>query len=295
MSTNFEEVWSERRELIEEALKKELHEGRELDATLTKSMEYSLMAGGKRLRPILLMAAADACGKDGRAFITSACALEMIHTYSLIHDDLPAMDDDNLRRGKPTNHVKFGAGMATLAGEGLLTMAFEVLTREKNVRPETILSVIREVSVAAGTSGMVGGQAIDLESEGRRIDLTCLRRMHMGKTGALFRAALRTGAILAGASEKELAALTQYAEAFGLAFQITDDILDVTGSEAEIGKPIGSDRRNEKSTYVTLTSLARAQELADEAIESALSAVEIFGEKASFLQDLVRFLSHRRS
>lgn len=295
MSTNFEEVWSERRELIEEALKKELHEGRELDATLTKSMEYSLMAGGKRLRPILLMVAADACGKDGRAFITSACALEMIHTYSLIHDDLPAMDDDNLRRGKPTNHVKFGAGMATLAGDGLLTMAFEVLTREKNVRPETILSVIREVSVAAGTSGMVGGQAIDLESEGRRIDLTCLRRMHMGKTGALFRAALRTGAILAGASEKELAALTQYAEAFGLAFQITDDILDVTGSEAEIGKPIGSDRRNEKSTYVTLTSLARAQELADEAIESALSAVEIFGEKASFLQDLVRFLSHRRS
>lgn len=295
MSTNFEEVWSERRELIEEALKKELHEGRELDATLTKSMEYSLMAGGKRLRPILLMAAADACGKDGRAFITSACALEMIHTYSLIHDDLPAMDDDNLRRGKPTNHVKFGTGMATLAGDGLLTMAFEVLTREKNVRPETILSVIREVSVAAGTSGMVGGQAIDLESEGRRIDLTCLRRMHMGKTGALFRAALRTGAILAGASEKELAALTQYAEAFGLAFQITDDILDVTGSEAEIGKPVGSDRRNEKSTYVTLTSLARAQELADEAIESALSAVEIFGEKASFLQDLVRFLSHRRS
>lgn len=295
MSTNFEEVWSERRELIEEALKKELHEGRELDATLTKSMEYSLMAGGKRLRPILLMAAADACGKDGWAFITSACALEMIHTYSLIHDDLPAMDDDNLRRGKPTNHVKFGAGMATLAGDGLLTMAFEVLTREKNVRPETILSVIREVSVAAGTSGMVGGQAIDLESEGRRIDLTCLRRMHMGKTGALFRAALRTGAILAGASEKELAALTQYAEAFGLAFQITDDILDVTGSEAEIGKPVGSDRRNEKSTYVTLTSLARAQELADEAIESALSAVEIFGEKASFLQDLVRFLSHRRS
>ncbi len=295
MSTNFEEVWSERRELIEEALKKELHEGRELDATLTKSMEYSLMAGGKRLRPILLMAAADACGKDGRAFITSACALEMIHTYSLIHDDLPAMDDDNLRRGKPTNHVKFGAGMATLAGDGLLTMAFEVLTREKNVRPETILSVIREISVAAGTSGMVGGQAIDLESEGRRIDLTCLRRMHMGKTGALFRAALRIGAILAGASEKELAALTQYAEAFGLAFQITDDILDVTGSEAEIGKPVGSDRRNEKSTYVTLTSLARAQELADEAIESALSAVEIFGEKASFLQDLVRFLSHRRS
>ena len=295
MSTNFEEVWSERRELIEEALKKELHEGRELDATLMKSMEYSLMAGGKRLRPILLMAAADACGKDGRAFITSACALEMIHTYSLIHDDLPAMDDDNLRRGKPTNHVKFGAGMATLAGDGLLTMAFEVLTREKNVRPETILSVIREVSVAAGTSGMVGGQAIDLESEGRRIDLTCLRRMHMGKTGALFRAALRTGAILAGASEKELAALTQYAEAFGLAFQITDDILDVTGSEAEIGKPVGSDRRNEKSTYVTLTSLARAQELVDEAIESALSAVEIFGEKASFLQDLVRFLSHRRS
>ena len=295
MSTNFEEVWSERRELIEEALKKELHEGRELDATLTKSMEYSLMAGGKRLRPILLMAAADACGKDGRAFVTSACALEMIHTYSLIHDDLPAMDDDNLRRGKPTNHVKFGAGMATLAGDGLLTMAFEVLTREKNIRPETILSVIREVSVAAGTSGMVGGQAIDLESEGRRIDLTCLRRMHMGKTGALFRAALRTGAILAGASEKELAALTQYAEAFGLAFQITDDILDVTGSEAEIGKPVGSDRRNEKSTYVTLTSLARAQELADEAIESALSAVEIFGEKASFLQDLVRFLSHRRS
>ena len=260
---------------------------------LTEAMRYSLLAGGKRLRPILLMASADAVGGRGEDFLPSACALEMIHTYSLIHDDLPAMDDDDYRRGRLTNHKVYGAGVATLAGDALLTLAFEVLTRQEGVSAETILHVVREVSIAAGANGMVGGQALDLESEGKRIDRDTLRRMHMAKTGALFRAAVRSGAVLAGADEAKLAALTEYAEAFGLAFQITDDILDVTGDEATIGKPVGSDERNHKSTYVTLTSLDEAKRLARKAADRAHRALDSLGENAAFLDELAEYLVTR--
>ena len=285
--------WEERRALVEKQLVTEIDEEHALDATLAASMKYSLMAGGKRLRPILLMAAADAVGADGTQFLHSACAIEMIHTYSLIHDDLPAMDNDDYRRGKPTNHKVYGAGMATLAGDALLTLAFEVMLRE-TVSAEKKLAVVREMSVGAGPNGMVGGQAIDLESEGKRIPMELLRKMHMGKTGALFRAAIRSGAILADAPEEKLAALTAYAEAFGLAFQITDDILDVVGDEKVIGKPVGSDIRNEKSTYVTLTSLDEAKKLADDAVRKGEEALRGFGAEADFLRDLLAYLVKRK-
>jgi len=285
--------WDERKALVEQALKQELYREAPLDAKLAESMEYSLMAGGKRLRPILVMAAADAVGADGAQFVTTGCALEMIHTYSLIHDDLPAMDNDDYRRGKLTNHKVYGAGLATLAGDALLTLAFEVLLRQSGVSDATRLAVVREMAMAAGMNGMVGGQAIDLASEGHRIPMEQLKKMHMGKTGALFRAAIRSGAILGGADDAQLAALTRYADAFGLAFQITDDILDVIGDEAAIGKPVGSDERNHKSTYVTLLSLEKAQALAQETVNDAISALDGFGDEAAFLRGLVQMLIER--
>ena len=293
MHVNFKAEWKKRADLVEEGLLRELKKVPAYDETLEKAMEYSLMAGGKRLRPVLLMAAADAVGKDGTAFLTMGCAIEMIHTYSLIHDDLPAMDNDDYRRGKPTNHKVFGDGIAVLAGDALLTLAFEVMLRQEGAAPETLVTVVSEMSRAAGPYGMVGGQVLDLEGEGRRLDLAALRKIHMGKTGALFCAAIRSGAILAGAKEEELTALTLYAERFGLAFQITDDILDVTGDEAAIGKPVGSDVRNEKATYVTLTSLEEAKRLAEDAVDEAVAALDIFGERAAFLRDLALFLLGR--
>lgn len=288
------EMWESRKKLVESHLEKELREATPLDKTLEEAMAYSLLAGGKRLRPILLMAAADAVGTDGTRFVTTGCAIEMIHTYSLIHDDLPAMDNDDYRRGKLTNHKVYGAGMATLAGDALLTLSFEVMLRQQGVSDAVRLAVVREMSQAAGRDGMVGGQAIDLESEGQEIPLERLRQMHLGKTGALFRAAIRSGALLAGAKTEQLAALTRYAEAFGLAFQITDDILDVTGDEATIGKPIGSDERNHKSTYVTLLSLERAQRLAEETVAQGIAALQPFGDEADFLRELLRSLLGRK-
>ena len=285
--------WNERIKLIEAALLKELGAETALVPRLAESMEYSLMAGGKRLRPILVMAAADAVGARGTDFVQAACGIEMIHTYSLIHDDLPAMDNDDYRRGKLTNHKVFGEALAILAGDALLTQAFEVILRQQGVSAQVLLEVLREMSIAAGPNGMVGGQVIDMLSEGKRISMEELRKMHMGKTGALFRAAIRSGAILGGASEAQLAALTTYADCFGLAFQITDDILDVVGDEAVIGKPVGSDERNEKSTYVTLTSLEEAKKLAADTVQQALDALEIFGDEAKFLRDLVKMLLER--
>ena len=285
--------WNERIKLIEAALLKELGAETALVPRLAESMEYSLMAGGKRLRPILVMAAADAVGARGTDFVQAACGIEMIHTYSLIHDDLPAMDNDDYRRGKLTNHKVFGEALAILAGDALLTQAFEVILRQQGVPAQVLLEVLREMSIAAGPNGMVGGQVIDMLSEGKRISMEELRKMHMGKTGALFRAAIRSGAILGGASEAKLAALTTYADCFGLAFQITDDILDVVGDEAVIGKPVCSDERNEKSTYVTLTSLDEAKKLAADTVQQALEALEIFGDEAKFLRDLVKMLLER--
>jgi geranylgeranyl diphosphate synthase type II len=260
-----------------------------------EAMRYSLFAGGKRLRPILLMAAADAAGSDGRKYLHVASGLEMIHTYSLIHDDLPAMDDDNYRRGKLTNHKVFGDGMAILAGDGLLTAAFEIMLSQPGVDPAVLVAVVREVAAAAGAAGMVGGQAVDLQAAGRAIDGDTLRYMHKAKTGALFRAAIRSGALMAGASAPQLAGLTEYAEHFGLAFQITDDILDVAGDEAKIGKPVGSDAKNCKSTYVSLYSLPKARQMAADAVAAALAALEGFGPEAAVLREFVKYLLARES
>ena len=286
--------WKKKQEQVEAALAGELRPGDVLDKTLASSMEYSLMAGGKRLRPILLMAAAEAVGGRGEEYLTSACAIEMIHTYSLIHDDLPAMDNDDYRRGKLTNHKVYGAGMATLAGDALLTLAFEVLLRQHGVSDAVKLTVLREVSEAAGAKGMVGGQAMDLGAEGQQVNIITLRRMHMGKTGALFRAAVRAGAILASGDAAELVSLTRYAESFGLAFQITDDILDVTGATEDIGKPAGSDERNHKTTYVTLATLPGAEKMARDAVATAVEALTPLGDRADFLQALAEFLLSRK-
>ena len=285
--------WNERIKLVEAALLEELGVESALVPELADSMRYSLMAGGKRLRPIMVMAAADAVGAKGTDFLQAACGIEMIHTYSLIHDDLPAMDNDDYRRGKLTNHKVYGEALAILAGDALLTQAFEVILRQKGVPAEVLVQVAREMSVAAGPNGMVGGQVIDMLSEGKKISLEELRRMHMGKTGALFRAAIRSGAVLGGADDVSLEALTIYADCFGLAFQITDDILDVVGDEAVIGKPVGSDERNDKSTYVTLTSLEEARKLAAEAVARAMEALEPFGKEADFLRELVQMLLER--
>jgi len=262
---------------------------------MMEAMRYSLFAGGKRLRPILLMAAADAVGVDGRRFLHSACALEMIHTYSLIHDDLPAMDDDDYRRGRLTNHKVFGDGMAVLAGDGLLTLAFETLLSQPDVAPEVLARVALEVAKAAGPSGMVGGQAIDLGSEGKLPTPEIMTLMHRLKTGALFRAGLRSGALLAGASDEEVRNLTDYAEHFGLAFQITDDILDVTGSEEVLGKPTGSDEKNHKATYVSVYSLPEARQMAKSAVDESVRALVRFGEKAWVLRSLSEYLLTRDS
>ena len=285
--------WDSRKTLIEQALQAELDKTGILDEKLRESMAYSLMAGGKRMRPILLMAAADAVGADGKRFLSVACALEMIHTYSLIHDDLPAMDNDDYRRGRLTNHKVYGDGIAILAGDALLTLAFSVILRQKDVPSERLLCVVDEISRAAGAEGMVGGQVLDLCAENQNISIQDLRKIHMGKTGALFRAALRSGAVLGGASAQQLDALTLYAEHFGLAFQITDDILDVVGNTAMIGKPVGSDEKNHKSTYVTLTSLDQARELAQSAAAEAVGALRSFGDEASFLRQLVVHLVAR--
>nr|WP_325190272.1 farnesyl diphosphate synthase [uncultured Selenomonas sp.] len=285
--------WDSRKTLIEQALQAELDKTGILDEKLRESMAYSLMAGGKRMRPILLMAAADAVGADGKRFLSVACALEMIHTYSLIHDDLPAMDNDDYRRGRLTNHKVYGDGIAILAGDALLTLAFSVILRQKDVPSERLLCVVDEISRAAGAEGMVGGQVLDLCAENQNISIQDLRKIHMGKTGALFRAALRSGAILGSASAQQLDALTLYAEHFGLAFQITDDILDVVGNTAMIGKPVGSDEKNHKSTYVTLTSLDQARELAQSAAAEAVGALRSFGDEASFLRQLVIHLVAR--
>ena len=291
----FEKLWKERAALVEENLQAEIKKTKTIDKKLNEAMEYSLLSGGKRLRPVLLMAAADAVGGDGEKFLPVACAVEMIHTYSLIHDDLPAMDDDDYRHGKLTNHKVFGEAGAILAGDALLTLAFEVMTRQENVEPKILLKVIREISSAAGMAGMVGGQMIDLQSENKKIDLPTLKKMHLGKTGALFKAAIRSGAILAGTDEEKLFALTDYAENFGLAFQITDDILDVVGDEKKIGQPVGSDEKNHKSTYVTLTSLDISKVLAAEAANTAVHSLNVFGSEADFLRELVKFLIDRKA
>lgn len=255
---------------------------------LIEVIRYSLFAGGKRFRPALALGAAELVSGDDAAAMPAACALEMVHTYSLIHDDLPAMDDDDLRRGKPTPHKVFGEALAILAGDGLLTMAFQVLDSAGN--PDAI----GELAQAAGVCGMAGGQVIDLESAGQDLPFDTLKRMHRMKTGALIRAAVRLGALLAGVQEAPLARLTRFSEDLGLAFQITDDILDITGNSAALGKPAGSDVAKDKPTYPAVLGLELAREHAQDAVTQALACLEGFGPEADAFRSLTRYLIERQ-
>ena len=290
---DFTTYYNNQRKLIDSFLENRL--AKKGISKVDDAMAYSLLAGGKRIRPVLLMATAEALGVKGYNYLPVACGLEMIHTYSLIHDDLPCMDDDDYRRGRLTNHKVFGEAMAVLAGDGLLTLAFEVMLEQKNIDPRVLIETVREMAMCAGNFGMVGGQGLDLENEGKSISAEELRKMHAGKTGALFIAAVRGGAHLADANEQELLALTKFADLLGLAFQITDDILDVEGTTEALGKPAGSDEKNHKSTYVSLYGLEAAKALAEKTVAEALECLEMFGENAEALREITRLMCSRKN
>ncbi len=279
---------------VDKALERRLPYTDNERARIYEAMRYSLFAGGKRLRPILMWESCRMCGGGWNDVEPFACALEMIHTYSLIHDDLPAMDNDDLRRGLPTNHIKFGEAAAILAGDALLNKAFEITLSEKYEDPSRALRAAAVMAEASGTEGMIGGQVLDLESENRRVSSDELKRIHSLKTGALIRAACVIGGIMAGADEEAVKALGLYAENLGIAFQIRDDILDVTGSEEELGKPIGSDEESGKNTYVSLYGLEGSERLVREYSDKAVKALSVFGERAGFLLSLTEYLINRR-
>ena len=260
---------------------------------LREAMRYSLLAPGKRLRPMLVLLAAEACGGAIEAAMPAACAVEMVHAYSLIHDDLPAMDDDDLRRGRPTNHRVFGEAVAVLAGDALLTEAFAVLSADCGLAAERRLAAIRELAVAAGAEGMVGGQTADILAEGAEADPRRVESIHRRKTGALLRACVRIGAILAGADARALASLSAYGEAIGLAFQIADDLLDELGNTQVTGKSAQRDRERGKSTYPAALGVERARQLLRELLEQGLAALGEFGASAEPLREIARRVVER--
>jgi geranylgeranyl diphosphate synthase type II len=267
-------------------------------ATLHKAIRYSLFAGGKRVRPILAIAACEATGRSSPAVLPFASALELVHTYSLIHDDLPAMDNDDYRRGKPTNHKVFGEAMAILAGDALLTMAFELASRPASadgLDPRAQMRIIQELASGAGNVGMVGGQVADIEAEGKDIDLATLEGVHRWKTGKLIRASVRIGAIVGGATDAQLSSLTGYAEDIGLAFQIADDVLNVVGSREELGKDANTDASRGKKTYPSFFGVDGARKLAEERAASAIRHLTDFDEKADPLRELARYITARKN
>jgi geranylgeranyl diphosphate synthase type II len=288
----------EKRTLVDEALRGFLPESDEQSADVVKAMRYSLFAGGKRLRPILCIAGAEAVGGDAQSVRPVACALEMIHTYSLIHDDLPIMDNDDLRRGKPTNHKVFGEAMALLAGDGLLTKAFHLMTHpdpENRVKPTASLKVIGLIATAAGYEGMVGGQVVDIQSEGKEGDSSIVEFIHTRKTGALIAASVCSGGILCGAEEDQLKALTSYGEDIGLAFQVADDLLNVEGSSQEMGKSVGSDAEQGKVTYPAVFGLERSKEIQIALVDRAVDSLKLFDDRADPLRHIARYIIKRKT
>lgn len=283
--------------MIEKALQGYLPDNGGLDGKVSDAMAYSLLDGGKRIRPILLLEFCRLSGGNPENALPFACGVEMIHTYSLIHDDLPCMDNDDTRRGRPSNHIAFGEDTALLAGDALLTLAFDVMLREENactVGAPRAMKAACLLAKAAGASGMIGGQAIDLQNEGKQVGMDILKEMDDKKTGALIQAACQMGCILAGAPDEQLRAALVYAECIGLAFQIVDDILDVTADSAELGKPAGSDRENQKSTYVSLLGLEHSRELVMELTRNAVEALSAFPADTAFLKDLAESLAVRK-
>ena len=291
------EYMEARRLLVEEALDRLLPQETAEPVLIHRAMRYSVFGGGKRLRPVLVLAAAEAVGGAPEPLLPVAAALEMIHTYSLIHDDLPPMDDDDFRRGRPTSHRVFGEAVAILAGDALLTEAFGLLTGPECVSwhdPKWLLMAMQEIAAAAGSRGMVGGQTLDIVSEGQAVDAARLESVHRHKTGTLIRASVRAGALLAGASQVEIEAITAYGEAVGLAFQIADDILNVEGEAATTGKAVGSDAAKGKATYPAVHGLAEAKARAAALLAEALKALEPLGARADPLRGIARFIVERR-
>jgi len=285
-----------RQQLVDVALTDLLKTRTGLDAVLHEAMHYSVFAGGKRLRPILCMAAAEAVGGSAEAVLPIGCAIEYIHTYSLIHDDLPVMDDDDLRRGRPTSHKVFGEALALLAGDGLLTDAFAVLTLPEMVArfsAPLLLQTIHIVARAAGSAGMVAGQVVDVRSEGRSADLATVEFIHRHKTAALITAPLAAGALLGGGTDQQVDALTDYGQKIGLAFQISDDILDILGDTATLGKKVGADAQRGKVTYPGVVGLPQAQAVQADLVDKAIALLAPFGPEARPLRALARYIIER--
>ncbi len=296
MTLDLKAYLENRRAMVDAALDRVLPPETAAPSRVHEAMRYSVLAPGKRLRPILVIAGAEAVGGRADAVLDTACALELIHAYSLIHDDLPAMDDDDYRRGRLTNHKVFGEAMAILAGDALLTLAFRLVAQNAaRVAPGAVGTVVAEVADAAGTDGMVGGQVVDIESEGKVISADMLDYIHLHKTAALIRVALRVGAVLAGGREEVVDAISRAGEALGLAFQIVDDILDVEGNLAELGKTAGSDERKQKATYPSLHGLPASKARARDLIEETKRLLLPLGPAAEPIRALADFVLERRS
>lgn len=289
----------ERRSLVDEALHRALPEEHTWPSTIHRAVRYSLFAGGKRIRPALVLAAGEATGGARSDLMPLACAVEMIHTYSLIHDDLPAMDNDDLRRGKPTCHKVFGEAIAILAGDALLTRAFHLMSADASALDETRLrrrvAATAILGEACGTTGLIGGQVQDLESEGRAVDPSTLERLHRAKTGALLSACVNGGAVLAGAGADDAGRLARYGAAIGLAFQIVDDVLDATEQAEQLGKTAGKDDAAHKATYVSVHGLDRSRAMARELLLEAHDAIASFGPRAALLAGIADRIVTRRA
>lgn len=286
----------EKRRMVDEELRRYAPQPEGPAAEVGRAMSHSLFAGGKRLRPILCVAGARAVGGDEHRVLPVACALEMIHTYSLIHDDLPAMDNDDLRRGKPTCHKVYGEAVAILAGDGLLTEAFRLMTRADlsgGLEPRALLDVIALIARAAGYEGMVGGQVVDIQSEGKAVDPSLVEFIHTHKTGALIAASVSSGAILGGGDKEQVKAITSYGQGIGLAFQIADDILDIEGDAKAMGKRAGGDVRKKKITYPSVLGLNESKAIQNEMVEKALEALKTFDQKADPLRHLAMYIVER--
>lgn len=286
-------MWDDLRGIVEEGLDRYLKTAPDCPRRLEASMRYSVEAGGKRLRPVLVLLACESCGGDPKSAVPAAVAIELIHTYSLIHDDLPAMDDDDLRRGRPTNHKQFDEATAILAGDGLLTLAFEIIARE--IRPaETAAACVVDLANAAGCEGMVGGQMADLEAEHSGISsLEQLEAIHLRKTGRLLRSALTMGARIAGASPGTIGQLDHFGRCVGLAFQIADDLLDITGDAARMGKAVHKDAGHGKLTYPGLLGVEESRRRAEGLIDEACRSISSLGERSQRLDALARFVLER--
>ncbi len=291
-----EEYLEIKKRIVDRALEKYLPKRDGFSYEISESMRYTLFAGGKRIRPVLCMASAEAVGGSTDTVLPVACAIEMIHTYSLIHDDLPSMDNDDYRRGKPSNHKVFGEGVSVLAGDALLTEAFRLLSGgTTGISPEKNLTIIHEISTAAGFEGMIGGQVADLRAEGKEVDMESLNYIHTHKTQALITVSIRAGAIAAGAGEDDMSALSEYGRKTGLAFQIADDILDIESCREILGKDTGSDEGRKKATYPALIGLEQSRKKTRILVEDALSDISRFDEKAEPLRMIARFIAERKS